>query len=149
MEMGCIMPFIRGHHAIQLGYIMPSKRRQRYNKLVMLSNAGKRKKTIILARTFFGILEIAIAECLTRQAFSGSHQKIHPAKTFRFRGWFTVYAGRAPEWHSGGQRFDPAILHQGNPHSVRLCGFYLICSTCNDTPVAGRSSPSVKPRKTV
>src|SRR5580698_9639495 len=36
------------------------------------------------------------------------------------RKWGHSSAGRAPAWHAGGQRFDPAWLHHFRPHHPRL-----------------------------
>ena len=33
-------------------------------------------------------------------------------------------AGRALEWHSRGQRFDPAYLHHENPVIFEITGFF-------------------------
>ena len=48
---------------------------------------------------------------------------IHP-HTFVEKNHFLGYssAGRALEWHSRGQRFDPAYLHQKQTVKPRLCG---------------------------
>ena len=45
----------------------------------------------------------------------------HEATTIR---WYSS-AGRALEWHSRGQRFDPAYLHQKSPEIVRFQDFFL------------------------
>src|SRR5580698_8757029 len=34
------------------------------------------------------------------------------------RKWGHSSAGRAPAWHAGGQRFDPAWLHHSRPHHL-------------------------------
>ena len=39
------------------------------------------------------------------------------------RGYVTDTTGRALEWHSRGQRFDPAYLHP-SPEIVRFQGFF-------------------------
>ena len=39
--------------------------------------------------------------------------------------WGYSSAGRALEWHSRGQRFDPAYLHQKRPEIVRFQAFFL------------------------
>jgi hypothetical protein len=36
-------------------------------------------------------------------------------------GYVTALTGRALEWHSRGQRFDPAYLHQGTPQRELWC----------------------------
>ncbi len=38
----------------------------------------------------------------------------------RLRGYVTALIGRALEWHSRGQRFDPAYLHQNERTSERV-----------------------------
>ena len=38
--------------------------------------------------------------------------------------WGYSSAGRALEWHSRGQRFDPAYLHQEQTTKPRLCGLF-------------------------
>ena len=41
--------------------------------------------------------------------------------------WGYSSAGRASEWHSEGQRFDPAYLHQNNkPQGQKPCGFVIL-----------------------
>jgi hypothetical protein len=37
--------------------------------------------------------------------------------------WGYSSAGRALEWHSRGQRFDPAYLHQKQEKSLKIKGF--------------------------
>ena len=40
--------------------------------------------------------------------------------------WGYSSAGRALEWHSRGQRFDPAYLHQKTPTFTTKVGVFLI-----------------------
>mgnify|MGYP007008079228 CR=1 FL=1 len=63
------------------------------------------------------------ATCLSSIAGAGysspfpSHQGVHTR-------WF----GRALEWHSRGQRFDPAYLHQANEEMYcKFCSTSLFC----------------------
>ena len=39
-------------------------------------------------------------------------------------GYVTALTGRALEWHSRGQRFDPAYLHHENPVIFEITGFF-------------------------
>ena len=45
------------------------------------------------------------------------------------RIWGYSSAGRALEWHSRGQRFDPAYLHQKPPKTVSFRWFFLLKSS--------------------
>ena len=51
--------------------------------------------------------------------------------TFRIPGYVTVLLGRALEWHSRGQRFDPAYLHHQWRKPMKapdiLSGAFLFC----------------------
>jgi hypothetical protein len=50
------------------------------------------------------------------QSVEQHHGKVEVVSAIPARGtktqWGISSAGRAPDLHSGGQRFDPAILHQ-------------------------------------
>jgi len=48
--------------------------------------------------------------------------------TFRIPGYVTVLLGRALEWHSRGQRFDPAYLHQKHSISFEIECFSILFS---------------------
>ena len=49
----------------------------------------------------------------------------------RFRGYVTALTGRALDWQSRGQRFDPAILHQEKPWNHKwFRGFFLYMANC-------------------
>ena len=43
------------------------------------------------------------------------------------RIWGYSSAGRALEWHSRGQRFDPAYLHQNHRKRLVFGGFFVFC----------------------
>ncbi len=51
--------------------------------------------------------------------------RIERTSKARLRGYVTDGLGRALEWHSRGQRFDPAYLHQAHCESNELF-FFLI-----------------------
>jgi hypothetical protein len=52
--------------------------------------------------------------------------------------WGYSSAGRALEWHSRGQRFDPAYLHQKRPEIVRFQVFFFFeIETENITQLPG------------
>ena len=58
--------------------------------------------------------------------------------------WGYSSAGRALEWHSRGQRFDPAYLHHPNGRGFRLSRFFFLCRVSPATSAAeqgDRSSP--------
>ena len=43
--------------------------------------------------------------------------------TIHTRGYNFAWVGRALEWHSRGQRFDPAYLHQSEKAHQKVCFF--------------------------
>jgi hypothetical protein len=53
---------------------------------------------------------------------SFSIQDCVPDRSLLVRGHSS--AGRAPAWHAGGQRFDPAWLHQIPPRSIKVLASY-------------------------
>ena len=63
--------------------------------------------------------------------------------------WGYSSAGRALEWHSRGQRFDPAYLHHPNGRGFRLSRFFFLCRVSPAASVAeqgGKGSPLPFPR---
>ena len=63
--------------------------------------------------------------------------------------WGYSSAGRALEWHSRGQRFDPAYLHHPNGRGFRLSRFFFLCRVSPAASAAeqgGRGSPLPSPR---
>ncbi len=63
--------------------------------------------------------------------------------------WGYSSAGRALEWHSRGQRFDPAYLHHPNGRGFRLSRFFFLCRVSPAASAAeqgGRGSPLPFPR---
>ena len=67
--------------------------------------------------------------------------------TFRIPGYVTVLLGRALEWHSRGQRFDPAYLHHHRECEENLTslevGFLLYAA------IAEMSSPALNCSKSM
>ena len=64
------------------------------------------------------------------------------ATTLGTRGYSS--AGRASEWHSEGQRFDPAYLHQNyKPQGQKPCGF--VIPRGSDAPHPNRTSTPLAP----
>ena len=58
--------------------------------------------------------------------------------------WGYSSAGRALEWHSRGQRFDPAYLHHPNGRGFRLSRFFFLCRVSPAASAAeqgGKGSP--------
>ena len=82
------------------------------------------------------------ATCLSSIAGAGysspfpSHQGVHTR-------WF----GRALEWHSRGQRFDPAYLHQNKTDSQWLSVFPCYNSITFDSAVPLRKAPAAHTSK--
>ena len=58
--------------------------------------------------------------------------------------WGYSSAGRASEWHSEGQRFDPAYLHQNDkPQGQKPCGF--VIPRGSDAPYPNQISTLLAP----
>ena len=84
------------------------------------------------------LFSCSYADCWTEKHFSTEFGVLTPNHTHShtlFWGCVSRWFGRAPAWHAGGQRFDPAYLHQNKSlASERKRGFLLCRSLCGVPP---------------